>query len=405
MRTRYGVSPWVEAVPAPKRPDYARLRGEQSADVVVVGGGLTGCATAYACAAAGLKLVVLEAVRVGQAAAGRGPGLLLPDPGPAFRDVAARHGLRAARHVFDTWRHASLEAAAQLRRLRIPCALAPKDVLVVAGDASESRLRREHATRVEAGLPVRWLAGHGVRRIPPPESATSGLRFSDAFTLDPYRACIGLARAAASRGAVLAERTEVRAIKPGSKRVEVTYEGGVVHAGTVIVTTGVATSLFKPLQRHFKPRETYAVLTEPLAAPMRRHVVPADIVLRSSHVPPSYLWRTDDHRLLVTGADQGIVAARNKEATRVQRTGQLMYELLLMYPDISGLQPVFGWESSYGDTADGVMYIGPHRNYPRHLFALGGQSSVTSAFLAARILARAVRGRVEKGDEVFGWTR
>jgi hypothetical protein len=51
------------------------------------------------------------------------------------------------------------------------------------------------------------------------------------------------------------------------------------------------------------------------------------------------------------------------------------------------------------------MYIGPHRNYPRHLFALGGQSSVTSAFLAARILARAVRGRVEKGDEVFGWTR
>ena len=39
------------------------------------------------------------------------------------------------------------------------------------------------------------------------------------------------------------------------------------------------------------------------------------------------------------------------------------------------------------------MYIGPHRNYPRHLFALGGAGdSVTGAFLAARILVRALQG-------------
>jgi glycine/D-amino acid oxidase-like deaminating enzyme len=402
MRTRYGLSPWVEGVPGARRPDYPRLRGEQNADVVVVGGGLTGCATAYACAVAGLKAIVVEAARIGQGTAGRGTGLLLPDPGPAFRDLAAAHGLRAARHAFESWRRASLDAAAQLRRLRIPCALAPKDVLVVAASSDERLLRREHDARTEAGLPVRWLTQQALGRITTPESAASALRFSDAFALDPYRACLGLARAAAARGALLAERTTVRAIKPGSKRVEVTHEGGVIHAGTVIVTTGVATSLFKPLQRHFKPRETYLVLTEPLAAPVRKQVVPAELVLRRN-APPLTVVRTSDHRLLVAGADQGVVAAKNRDATRVQRTGQLMYELLLMYPAISGLQPAFGWDATYGVTADGVMYIGPHRNYPRHLFALGGQSSVTGAFLAARILARTVRGQVEKGDEVFGW--
>jgi len=61
---------------------------------------------------------------------------------------------------------------------------------------------------------------------------------------------------------------------------------------------------------------------------------------------------------------------------------------------------------TYGETADGLPYIGPHRNYPHHLFALGGSSdSVTGAFLAARILARAITGTAAKGDEVFGWTR
>ena len=57
-------------------------------------------------------------------------------------------------------------------------------------------------------------------------------------------------------------------------------------------------------------------------------------------------------------------------------------------------------------TADGLMYIGAHRNYPYHLFALGGGSgSVTGAFVASRILLRAVQGKAEKADEVFGWNR
>jgi glycine/D-amino acid oxidase-like deaminating enzyme len=114
---------------------------------------------------------------------------------------------------------------------------------------------------------------------------------------------------------------------------------------------------------------------------------------------------TSDHRLVVAGADQDAVPAARRDAVRVQRTGQLMYELLTMYPVISGLQPEFGWEVAYGSTADGLPYIGPHRNYPRHLFALGGDDSLTGAFLSARLLARRILDEPQKGDEVFGWTR
>ena len=113
---------------------------------------------------------------------------------------------------------------------------------------------------------------------------------------------------------------------------------------------------------------------------------------------------TRDNRLLVTGAAQDITPTRKREAVLVQRTGQLMYELLMMNPAISGLQPEYGWDGSYGETADGIMYIGPHRNYPRHLFGLGG-NSLSGAFLAARVLARAASGEPDQHDDVFGWTR
>jgi hypothetical protein len=52
------------------------------------------------------------------------------------------------------------------------------------------------------------------------------------------------------------------------------------------------------------------------------------------------------------------------------------------------------------------MYIGAHRNFPHQLFALGGAADdVTGAFVAARIILRALQGAPDKADDVFGWTR
>jgi len=124
--------------------------------------------------------------------------------------------------------------------------------------------------------------------------------------------------------------------------------------------------------------------------------------------PPSrrVMTVTQDGRLLVAGGDQAEIPARVRPAAWVQRTGQLMYESLMMFPSISGLQPEYGWEAAYGETADGLMYVGPHRNYPHHLFALGGSGqSVTGSFVAARLIARALTGETRKGDDVLGWTR
>jgi len=372
---------------------------------VIVGGGLTGCATAYACAAAGLRPVVLEAGRIGWGSAGRSAGLLLSDPGVAFKDIAKAHGLRAARRIYEGYRKASLDAASILRRLNIRCDLQSCDDVVVGIRDGEKNLQRERDARADAGLDAKWISAQSARASMALD-AVGAFKPGPGFTLDPYRACLGLASAARSRGGILFERSPVKKVRAGQKQVDVILDGGVIHADKVIVTTGIATAEFKPLRRHFKTRETYLVLTEPLPSPMRKQLGDDGLTIRDMASPRHRIRRTKDSRLLIAGGDRDESPARQREALRVQRTGQLMYELLMMYPAISGLQPEYGWEMVYGDTADGLTYIGPHRNYPRHLFALGGSGdSVTSAFLASRILARAARGDLDKADEVFGWTR
>ncbi len=269
----------------------------------------------------------------------------------------------------------------------------------------EKNLQRERDARADAGLDAKWISAQSARASMALD-AVGAFKPGPGFTLDPYRACLGLASAARSRGGILFERSPVKKVRAGQKQVDVILDGGVIHADKVIVTTGIATAEFKPLRRHFKTRETYLVLTEPLPSPMRKQLGDDGLTIRDMASPRHRIRRTKDSRLLIAGGDRDESPARQREAIRVQRTGQLMYELLMMYPAISGLQPEYGWEMVYGDTADGLTYIGPHRNYPRHLFALGGSGdSVTSAFLASRILARAARGDLDKADEVFGWTR
>jgi glycine/D-amino acid oxidase-like deaminating enzyme len=404
MQTRYGQSPWIAAFPTSKRPSFPRLRGEQAADVVILGAGLTGCATAVACALAGLKPLVIEADRIGLAA-GRTSGLLLPDPGPSFRDIAKRHGLRAAKLVFGMWRRGALDAAAQMRRLSISCQIEPRESLIVGPHDDGKGLMREYDAREAAGVAAAWLTRRQITAVTPLD-VPAAMRARDGFLLDPYRASVGLAGAAAKRGATFFEQTRARKVRVTRRHVEIVVDGGLVKAGTVIVATGSATAEFRPLRRHFKMREIYHALTEPMPAAIRKQVGNRGVTVKDPTGAGRRIVWTPDGRLLVLGGDQDETPARRRSDVLVQRTGQLMYEALTMYPAIAGLRPEWGWEASYGETADGLPYIGPHRNYPRHLFALGGGGeSLTGAFLAAKILVRALQGEPEKSDQVFGWTR
>ena len=95
-RTKYGVAPWLG--PAKRgKPTYPVLAGTVDVQAAIIGGGLAGAATAYACAAAGVRVAILEAGRIGHGPSGRSAGLILQSPAQAFADMKRAHGRRAAR--------------------------------------------------------------------------------------------------------------------------------------------------------------------------------------------------------------------------------------------------------------------------------------------------------------------
>ena len=96
---------------------------------------------------------------------------------------------------------------------------------------------------------------------------------------------------------------------------------------------------------------------------------------------------------------------RKREAALVQRTGDLMYQCLRRFPVMVGLAPEFSWSSSIVAAPDRFPLVGPHRQYPHQLFSFGTDGDPTLAWLASRILVRAVLDEATADDEAFGFGR
>ena len=293
-----------------------------------------------------------------------------------------------------------------IRRLDVKCQLEARETLIVATTPEQAvQLTREQRGRKAAGLDAPSVNAKGVF-AEVAVNASSAIRTRDGATIDPYRAAIGLAAAAAGRGAQIFERTAARRTTFGRRTADVVLDDGTIRTNRIVVATGRPTALFKSLIRHFWLKSSFLALTAPVPAKVRHQLGRRAAVVRDLAEPPHVVRWVDDERLLISGADGAEIPPRLLEKTIVQRTGQLMYELSTIYPEISGILPEYGWEAPYALTAEGVPYIGPHRNFPHHLFAFGDASrSVTGAYLASRVLLRHHLGETDSADEAFGFNR
>jgi glycine/D-amino acid oxidase-like deaminating enzyme len=403
---RYGRSPWLDGFPKSRVPSFPRHRANELADVVVIGGGLTGCAAAHALVSAGQNVILLEAGRIGQGSA-FSTGWVNDDPGLRFAELAKAVGVRRARWAFQAWRHAALDLRAQLKRLNVKCALEPALSLTTAVTPDQAAtLARDYRERKAAGLDAAALNARAAMLDSRVERALGGLRTREGATLDPYRATLGFAAAAKGKGAQIFEGSPAKTVTFTRKVADVFTAGGKIRTKKIVVATGTPTDLYRSLKRHFWFHRVYTAVTAPMPAKIRKALGPEGTVVRDAGVPPHVVRWMGGTQVLIAGADSPPVPERLLEKTTVQRTGELMYELSTFYPEMSGTPIAYGWSEPYARTAEGIPYIGPHRNFPFHVFAWGDSShGVTGAYLASRIAARYCLDETDASDAAFDFNR
>ena len=191
-----------------------------------------------------MSTVVLEAALAARGSTSLSSALLLQEPDLGLSELQERYGARTSQRIWQTTRSAVTSLVALLARLRIGCQLRKRDTIYYATTIDAARrLTRELKFRTKAGFDGEWLgAGELRRRTAIPGRGAIQTRGNAQF--DPYRACVGVLRAAVASGAHVFERSRVTRISCQRHGVRVTTERGAIDARRVIVATGYATRHF-----------------------------------------------------------------------------------------------------------------------------------------------------------------
>jgi glycine/D-amino acid oxidase-like deaminating enzyme len=405
-RLRVGRSLWLARGSDIRATSYAPLRGGVTVDVVIVGGGITGAALAWRFADAGVRVALVEAKRVGRGSTAASTALLMQEPDEDLTHLARRYGTARARRVWELSRAATRNFVETIRRLRIRGEVRPCDsVYYTLTPDHGPALRREYEMRKDAGLVGQWLREAAVRRLVGLDNSVA-IRTAGNAQADPYQACLGFIRAAVSRGARVHEASPVDRIDASSRNVTVVTRHGRVTADRVVIATGYTTPFCETLAARFRLLDTYVLGTRPVGARERRALGLAHVMLWDTGRPYHYARWTNDRRLLLGGGDRAHRSGKARVRTMAEGVRDVRDYFVARYPALEEIAIEYEWEGLFATTPDGLPFIGPHRHYPRHLFALGyGGNGMTLGFLAARLLLEWYQGKRTTDHDLFAFGR
>jgi glycine/D-amino acid oxidase-like deaminating enzyme len=318
------------------------------ADVVVVGGGLTGLWAALLAAEAGRSVVLLEGERLAFGASGRNGGFCA-----ASLTHGISNGLSRWPDEMATIERLGRENLAAIRaavaRHGIDCgwedtgtldvATAPHQVAWLAEEAAQYRRHGWDATVLDADA---------VRAEVNSPTYVGGLWSRDACALvDPARLCWGLGRAAEAAGARIFEGTPVTALERDGAGVRAETAGGRVLARHALLATAAFPPLVRAIRRYVVPVYDYVLVTEPLSAAQRAEIGWGNRQGLSDLANQFHYYRqTVDDRILWGGYDAVYDFGGRVAPERDQRPAtfeRLAEHFTTTFPQLEGIRFTHRW--------------------------------------------------------------
>ncbi len=232
------VSFWQDEAEMAQR--YKALDGTASADVVIIGGGISGVACAFWLARDGRKVILLERETIAHGASGRNGGFLLSGTVETYDRAIMLYGRERARrlYAFSVANNAMIRALIdELHARHWPTGYRQTGSLRLA-DAPEELVEVRAAARLltedgwateffdEARLPRR-LRGHYL----------GGSYHPNDGEIQPVRFVSGLADLAQQAGALIYEQTAALKVQESSTDVVIETPAGEVRARKAILAT------------------------------------------------------------------------------------------------------------------------------------------------------------------------
>lgn len=373
--------------------DAPVLRSDETAEVAIIGGGYCGLSAAYHLARSGIGVRVLEAGQIGWGASGRNGGFC--SVGASFLGAAELKGLYGEEETLAFYR-------ALVDAVRLVDALAQDEAIDLKrqdGGVWTFAHKPSRMAELQAHADVLARIGVAARLV---DAATfdqeafacaeqfGSLHEPVGFGLNPLAYCLGLARAAAGRGAKLHALSRVVAWRREGGAHRLVAEGGSLRAKRVVLATNgwLPEDLVPELAGRVMPLLSNIVTTRPLSGEeLRRQKWHTEGPASNTRALLAYLRMLPDKRLMFGGRGDTTGSPAGGGAMRrllTRRIGE-------MFPGFAGIETTHSWRGFIAATRRLTPAIGELPDDPTVSFAFGCHGNgVAFMTWAGRALARRI---------------
>ncbi|MFF5445535.1 FAD-dependent oxidoreductase [Streptomyces sp. NPDC012888] len=375
-------SHWLDGVRRPARP---ALDHDLDAEVVVVGAGIAGLATAWELAAAGHETVVLEADRILSGTTGGTTGKLTALHGLHYERLARTAGTEAAELYAASHQDAMERATALAGRLGIDAEFERRPAVTYVREGEAVReIRAETAAARAAGLDAHFVTETGL-----PFPVAGAVQVPDQLQFHPGAFLTGLADAFTAAGGRIYEGTRVTGVEEHARIRIDTATGPVVRAGDAVIATHFPPFGPVSLMVRLTPRRELVVASPvPAAADPQGMYLTREERTRSVRTAP---WPADPARRLLIVAGE---AFRPGEGDPAEGWDRLERWARAWFPDFGSTGDVLRWAAQDIDSADHLPYVGHLHPGTQHVYVATGFGGwgLTGGLMAGRLIAAHVHG-------------
>jgi glycine/D-amino acid oxidase-like deaminating enzyme len=359
-------------------------------DVIVIGGGIAGCATAYYLAEAGLDVLLLEQGEVGTLASGSNAGSLhaqIPHEPFVQKGTAWASDFIPAVQLFKAslgiWKNLEEELGTDLE-------VAFGGGLLVG--STEQQMREiEDKAEIErsAGLDIQLLYGKELHEAAPYLShrMVGGSFCPDEGKANPLVVAPAFASAARRRGADVRRYERVADIRPVAGGYAVDTDKGQHRGARIVDAAGVEAGRIASFVGADLPIQAFPIqvsVTEPA-----EKLLPHLLYYAGEKLT---MKQTRLGTILIGGGWPARLDARGRPATDPATLAENLATALEVVPAIGGLQLIRSWAAIVNGTEDWLPILGELGTAPGFFINYVPWMGFTAGPAAARIIADLVQG-------------
>ncbi|CAM4054785.1 FAD-binding oxidoreductase [Flavobacterium antarcticum] len=382
--------------------NYKRLEKDIETEVLIIGSGITGALVAHFLCENNVKCVIVDRRMESTGSTTASTAQLQYEIDIFLYDLIEKVGEKEAVKAYKMCLESISTLEKIIKKLKIKVDFQRVPSLYIASDAKGKKdLELEFETRKKHGLPVEYLSEkelvskYDIKR-------KAALYNNESAQVDTYKLCQAILDYHREHsGLDVYSHTDIKKIKSTKDSITATTDKKIsIKAKKIVAAPGFESETLldeKVMQLH----STYVLVSQPMH--------PDDLwnekcLIWETARPYIYIRTTVDNRIMVGGFDEPFQNPKKRDALMDKKNEDILKRFKEFFPK-SKIEMDFYWCGTFGETKDGLPFIGEHKKHPNMYFALGyGGNGITFSVIAAEMIKDMYLGK-NTDENIFRFDR